>query len=132
MNSIQDVLSLATWLVILGLAVACAMKIFQMATDIREAKEVLKDIRKNTANAPRSSLPPAIPQLSTAQYSATEHSEPPAPEPHPSESFPSAQTEDPRSERDFRQLPGLSANPTAEELVRAIHATTFKDGEFPL
>jgi hypothetical protein len=48
MSSIPDLLGAATTLVMFGLVVAAVMKLFQLASDVRELKDVLQDIRRNT------------------------------------------------------------------------------------
>jgi len=70
-----------------GLVVAGVIKIFQLASDVRELKGVLVDIRRNTQEPIRLPVAPAA--------------------------------------------LGVSGAPTAEELVRAVHAQTFGD-DFPL
>jgi hypothetical protein len=111
MSSIADFLSLVTTLVVLGLIVAGVMKIFQMASDTQEMKEILKDIRRNTqgfgqgmpAATPVASLGAAV---SGAQFSGDQVS--------------------------GLGLPGGGNPPTAEELVRAVHAQDFRGENFPL
>jgi hypothetical protein len=48
MNSIADLIGAGTTLVMFGLVVASVMKLFQLASDVRELKGVLLDIRRNT------------------------------------------------------------------------------------
>jgi hypothetical protein len=44
--------------VLLGLVVAMVMKIFQVSTDLSEIKDILSEIRRNTAEAVRPVLAP--------------------------------------------------------------------------
>jgi hypothetical protein len=101
MASLQDFLGLATTLVVLGVIVAGVMKIFQMASDMQELKEIAKDIRRNTQNA-SSPIPAASSAYAPPGYAPPDYA-PPA--------------------------PGV---PTAEELVRAVHAQDFRGDKFPL
>lgn len=125
MTSVQDFLSLATTLVSLGLVVAAVMKMFQIATDLQEMKEILKEIRRGAELQP---VP--VPRAVAAQFAAdpapsmaalqSRVAEPEAPLPPP----PPAPSNG----------PGLAFTtpPTAEELVRAIHAQDFRGDDFPL
>jgi len=99
-----DVLSI----VLFVLVVAAIMKVFQMAGDLRESKEILKDMRRaQQAASPLVTMVPAPlaqPETSLPSLqSALVDSAPPAPRP---------------------QI-------TPEELVRAVHAQKFSDDEFP-
>jgi hypothetical protein len=47
MSSIPDFLGAGTTLVMFALVVAAVMKVFQLAADVRDLKDVLKDIRRN-------------------------------------------------------------------------------------
>jgi hypothetical protein len=111
MSSIPDFLSLAMTLLVLGLIVAGVMKIFQMASDTQELKEILKDIRRNTQGLGQA-MPAATPvaslgaAVSGAQFTVDQ--------------VPSL------------GLPGGGNPPTAEELVRAVHAQDFRGENFPL
>jgi hypothetical protein len=53
MSSIADFLGAGTTLAMFGLIVAAVMKIFQLASDVRELKDVLQDIRRNTQDSGR-------------------------------------------------------------------------------
>jgi hypothetical protein len=55
MGSVSDLLGVGTSLVMFFLVVAGVMKLFQLATDVRDMKEVLQDIRRNTQQV----VPPA-------------------------------------------------------------------------
>jgi hypothetical protein len=82
------------------------MKVFQMAGDVREMKDLLKDIKRNTGQvpAPVSAAAPmasATPTLPSAPISAPMST--PAP-----------------------PMPTM----TPEELVRAVHAQKFTDDDF--
>lgn len=96
MVAVQDFLSAGTTIVILSIVVAAAAKLFQIASDVREAKAILTDIRRNTggAIAPNITVSTPVPGSSVAA----------AP----------------------------SKAPSAEDLVRAVHAQSFKDDDFPL
>lgn len=60
MGSVSDLLGVGTSLVMFFLVVAGVMKLFQLATDVRELKDVLQDIRRNMKHpAP---APPALPE----------------------------------------------------------------------
>ena len=48
MSSIPDFLGVGTTLVMFALVVAGVMKVFQIAADVRDLKDVTKDIRRNT------------------------------------------------------------------------------------
>jgi hypothetical protein len=48
MSSIPDILGAGTTLALFALVVAGVMKLFQLASDVRELKGVLQDIRRNT------------------------------------------------------------------------------------
>ncbi|HEY4360533.1 MAG TPA: hypothetical protein VGN17_06175 [Bryobacteraceae bacterium] len=100
---VEDVVSI----VIFVLVVAGIMKVFQMAGDLRETKEILKDMRR--------SQQVASPLMSLAPASVA----PPSP------SLPSLQSAlaDP--------APALRPQLTPEDLVRAVHAQKFSDDEFP-
>ncbi len=112
MGTIQDLLSFATTLVVLALIAAGVMKLFQIATDMQEIKEVLKDIRRGGGLLSQA----AVPGIPAAQ-----------PEPvSPSlASLASAMPAAPAS------LP-TNRPPTPEELVRAVHAQDFRGDDFPL
>jgi len=120
MVAVQDFLSVGMTIVILCVVVACAAKLFQMATDIRESKELLRDIRNYTVR----SISPQVassPML-VAQMPMTEMATPPsipAPQPAPSMEMPSV-------------FSPSGTPPTAEELVRMIHAQSFKGEDFPV
>jgi hypothetical protein len=78
------------------------MKVFQMAGDVREMKDVLKDIKRNTGQVPApvsagAPMASAVPALPSAPMST------PAP-----------------------PTPTM----TPEELVRAVHAQKFTDDDF--
>ncbi len=47
MTSFQDFLGLVSTLVVLGVVIAGVMKLFQVASDMQELKEILKDIRRS-------------------------------------------------------------------------------------
>jgi hypothetical protein len=53
MSSIADFLGAGTTLAMFGLIVAAVMKLFQLASDVRELKGVLQDIRRNTQESGR-------------------------------------------------------------------------------
>jgi hypothetical protein len=111
MTSIPDFLGLVTPLVILGLIVAGVMKIFQVASDMQELKELLKDIRRNTQAFGQGM--PAATQIASlgAAVSGAQFT---------GDGLPGL------------GLPGGGSPPTAEELVRAVHAQDFRGDEFPL
>jgi hypothetical protein len=114
MGTIQDLLSFATTLLVLGLIIGGVMKLFQIATDMQEMKEILKDIRRGGGlPSPAATLPPPLP---AAQ---------PGPVSPGLASLASAMPADPAS---------LPANrpPTPEELVRAVHSQDFRGDDFPL
>ncbi len=48
MGSVADLLGVGSTLVMFFLVIAGVMKVFQVASDVRELKEVLQDIRRNT------------------------------------------------------------------------------------
>jgi hypothetical protein len=58
MSSVADLLGMGTTLVMFFLIVAGVMKLFQLGSDVRDMKEVLQDIRRNTQHA---IPPPAVP-----------------------------------------------------------------------
>jgi hypothetical protein len=91
MGTIADFLGMATTLLMFAMVGAGVMKLFQLATDVREMKEALQDIRRNTQD----SMPPSA--VSRMLTPAT-------------------------------LKPGV---PTPEELVRAVHAQSFADDEYP-
>jgi hypothetical protein len=110
MASLQDILSLATTLLVLGVIVAGVMKVFQMASDIQELKEILKDhLRRNMPGvpnlAPSAHLDP-VPASPVPLGVALREGVPPEVAPRPNA-------------------------PTAEELVRAIHQQDFRGENFP-
>ena len=47
MNSLPDFLGAGTTLAMFALIVAAVMKLFQLASDVHELKDVLQDIRRN-------------------------------------------------------------------------------------
>jgi hypothetical protein len=51
MGSVADLLGVGSTLVMFFLVIAGVMKVFQVASDVRELKEVLQDIRRNTQPA---------------------------------------------------------------------------------
>jgi len=53
MNAVSDFLGAGTTFVMFALVVAGVMKLFQLATDVREIKGVLTDIRRNTQDSAR-------------------------------------------------------------------------------
>lgn len=55
MAGFQTIIGTLTALVVYGLIVAGVLKIFQMHTELREVKELLRDIRTNTQLAPATS-----------------------------------------------------------------------------
>ncbi len=59
MNSLPDFLGAGTTLGMFALVVAGVMKLFQLASDVHELKDVLQDIRRNTQ-------PHAAPSLGTS------------------------------------------------------------------
>ena len=126
MVAVQDFLSLGMTIVVLCVVVACAAKLFQMATDIRESKELLRDIRRNTAGSfsPQTAASPMPPQ----QFHTPQMAMPPSipvPPPVPSPA--------PVSSMDTPSVFSPSGTPpTAEELVRMIHAQSFKGEDFPV
>jgi len=82
MSSIPDFLGAGTTLVMFALVIAAVMKIFQLASDVRELKDVLQDIRRNTLESARppvavspmaglSSAPPTPEELVRAVHSQT-------------------------------------------------------------
>jgi hypothetical protein len=103
MTSFQDFLGLATTLMVLGAIAAGVMKIFQIASDMQELKEILKDIRRGMPGVTQLVPAPASPV--SLGIALSEGLQPDAP--------PRANT------------------PTAEELVRAIHAQDFRGENFP-
>ena len=111
MPAIQDFLGLATTLVILGLIAGGVMKLFQIAGDMQEIKEALKDMRRgggltSPAAAP---IPAALPSAASPGLASLASAVPPAPAGLP-------------TDRD----------PTPEELVRDVHAQDFRGDDFPL
>jgi hypothetical protein len=65
MNSIADFLGAGTTLAMFGLIVAAVMKLFQLASDVRELKDVLQDIRRNTLD-PSRTFAAGTPALNTS------------------------------------------------------------------
>jgi len=63
MSSIPDFLGAGTSLVMFALVVAGVMKLFQIASDVREMKDALLEIRRNTKDQVRL---PATPGLSAS------------------------------------------------------------------
>jgi hypothetical protein len=59
MSAFPDIMGAATSLVMFALIVASVMKLFQLASDVRELKDVLQDIRRNTAQAMLAPTPEA-------------------------------------------------------------------------
>jgi hypothetical protein len=57
MSSIPDLLGAGTTLAMFALIVAGVMKLFQLASDVRELKGVLQDIRRNTQDPTRLHAP---------------------------------------------------------------------------
>jgi hypothetical protein len=114
MTSISDFLGLATTLVVLGVIVAGVMKVFQIASDMQEIKEALKDLRRSTQGIPQLPLlgtSPGLPPLGQ----------------------PAAGLASLAGALPGGNPAGTFANPpTAEELVRAIHAQDFRGENFPL
>jgi hypothetical protein len=53
MSSIADFLGAGTTLVMFGLIIAAVVKLFQLASDVHELKDVLQDIRRNTQESVR-------------------------------------------------------------------------------
>ena len=62
MAFVQALFSVGMTTLVISILAGTALKIFQIATDIREAKELLKDIRRNTdaGLAPRQQPVPAL------------------------------------------------------------------------
>ncbi len=126
MNSIQDFLSLVSMLVVLGLIAGGVMKLYQIAGDVHELKEVVKDMRRISQGMGSSMAAPfPVPTSGVAALSAALPSGIP---PAPVGANPAAPAITP---------PGAPAGfsgtpPTPEELVRAVHAQNFSDDEFPL
>jgi hypothetical protein len=103
MTSFQDFLGLATTLLVLGVIAAGVMKIFQIASDTQELKEILKDIRRSMPGVAQPAPILASPvSLGIALREGGQAD--PAPQAHA---------------------------PTAEELVRAIHQQDFRGENFP-
>lgn len=111
-------------IVILCVVVATAAKVFQMATDIRESKDLLRDISRNTAGSISRQVPVA--QVVSTQEAMAETPMEQAPLPHIAmpPSVPSIETPP--------HLSSSGSPPTAEELVRMIHAQSFKGEDFPV
>jgi hypothetical protein len=61
MSAIPDFLGAGTTLAMIALVVAAVMKLFQLASDVRDLKGVLQDIRRNMQGT--ASLHPATPAL---------------------------------------------------------------------
>lgn len=143
MTSIADFLSLATMLVVLGLIAASVMKLFQMAGDLHELKEILKDMRRMsqglgnplTAPFPVPVATPGVVALNAALPSGVPPGPggiPPAPV-YPQAAVPPA----PVLQNTVPPAPGplnpfSGTPPTPEELVRAVHAQDFSSDDFPL
>ena len=53
MSFVADLLGMATTLFIFGLMVANVLKTFQVATEVREIKEAIQELRRNAQNATR-------------------------------------------------------------------------------
>jgi hypothetical protein len=105
MTSFQDFLGLASTLLVLGVIVAGVMKLFQMASDMQELKEILKDIRRSMPGVAHLAPVPASPSsLGIAPREGGQPQPDAAPQAHA---------------------------PTAEELVRAIHQQDFRGENFP-
>jgi hypothetical protein len=105
MTSFQDFLGLASTLVVLAVIIAGVMKLFQVASDMQELKEILKDIRRSMPGVAQLAPVPASPaSLGIALREGGQ--------PHP----------------DAAPRPNA---PTAEELVRAIHQQDFRGENFP-
>ncbi len=130
MVAVQDFLSVGMTIVILCVVVACAAKLFQMATDIRESKDLLRDIARNTAGS--ISRQASVAQVVSTQAAMTETPMEQGPLPHiampPSVPGPSSV---PSIETPSAFSPS-GTPPTAEELVRMIHAQSFKGEDFPV
>ncbi len=60
MSSIPDFLGAGTTLVMFALVVAGVMKVFQIAADVRDLKDVIKDIRRNTQSPVGLTAAPAL------------------------------------------------------------------------
>jgi hypothetical protein len=60
MNSIPDLLSAATTLVLFALVISAVMKVFQLASDVRDLKDVLHDIRRNMQQPHAAPMPAAL------------------------------------------------------------------------
>jgi hypothetical protein len=60
MSSIPDILGAGTTLALFALVVAGVMKLFQLASDVRELKGVLQDIRRNTQGSASLPATPAL------------------------------------------------------------------------
>ena len=118
MTAIPEFLSTASALVVLGLIVAGVMKLFQIANDMHELKEVVKDMRRisqglgSSVAAPATAAAPGIAALSAALPAAPLQTESVTP----------------------ANLPNRFSGPppTPEELVRAVHAQDFRGDDFPL
>jgi hypothetical protein len=120
MTSIPDILSLAMTLATLGLIVAAVMKIFQMASDTHEMKEILKDMRRISQGLGNASPFPAAATPTAALPAAGSPGLAPLANALPQGTPAGA-------------LSGAFAQPpTPEELVRAVHAQHFGDDDFPL
>lgn len=59
MNSLPDFLGAVTTLAMFALIVAAVMKLFQLASDVREMKDSLQDIRRKTLDSARPFAAPA-------------------------------------------------------------------------
>ncbi len=105
MTALQDFLGFGTTIVAFALVVAAITKVFQIANDVREMKDLLKEMRRGALGI----TPGIMSGISSA-----------APAPESGASMPYG-----------AGFPAGSA-PTAEELVRAVHAQKFGDDEFPL
>ena len=125
MTSIQDFLSLATMLVSLGLIAAGIMKLFQIAGDVQEVKEVLQDMRRISQGL-GSSLAAPVP-VPTSGVAALREVLPSGVPPALVNTNPDTAITPPGAPIGFRGTP-----PTPEELVRAVHAQNFSGDEFPL
>ena len=67
MGTLGDILSMATTFVAFAVLASGVMKLFQIATDMGEMKELLKDIRRNTDPTMQPAQPGARRELPASQ-----------------------------------------------------------------
>lgn len=126
----QDFLSVGMTIVILCVVVACAAKLFQMATDIRESKELLRDICRNISGSISPQAASRSMLMSSAPMTQMPMEQLPKPQMQMTPTIP-APPAVPATETPSVFSPS-GTPPTAEELVRMIHAQSFKGEDFPV